>query len=80
MEHDDPIEIIKQSLGAYPLSPIIAETIKFIFTNRYESLVVINKKGEIEFMDRITEKFFNLSPGQGKGEKNIGNNPLFRVA
>jgi transcriptional regulator with PAS, ATPase and Fis domain len=69
MEHDDPIEIIKQGLGAYPLSPIIAETIKFILTNRYESLVVVNKKGEIEFMDRITEKFFNLSPGQAKGKK-----------
>jgi len=69
MEYIDPVEIIKEGLGNYPLSPIIAEAIKFILTNRYESLVVINEKGEIEFIDRPTEKFFNLSRGEAKGKK-----------
>ena len=69
MEQVDPIEIIKEGLGTYPLTPIIAETIKFILTNRYESLVIINEKGEIEFIDRPTEKFFNSSRGQAKGKK-----------
>lgn len=69
MEQVDPIEIIKQGLGNYPLTPVIAEAIKFILTNRYESLVIINEKGEIEFIDRPTEKFFNLSRGEAKGKK-----------
>ena len=69
MEYGDPIEIIKGGLGTYPLTPIIAEAIKFILTNRYESLVIINEKGEIEFIDRPTEKFFNLSRGEAKGKK-----------
>ncbi|MFB3884901.1 MAG: sigma-54 interaction domain-containing protein [Thermodesulfobacteriota bacterium] len=69
MEHTDPLEIIKEGLGGYPLTPLIAEAIKFFLTNRYESLVIINEDGEIEFMDRPTEKFHNLLRGEGKGKK-----------
>lgn len=69
MEYAEPIEIIKEGLGGYPLTPIIAETIKFMLTNRYDSLVIINEKGEIEFIDRPTEKFFDLSRGEAKGKK-----------
>ena len=69
MEQNDPLEIIKEGLGGYPLTPLIAEAIKFFLTNRYENLVIINENGEIEFMDRITEKFHNLSRGQGRGKK-----------
>ncbi len=69
MEHVDPLEIIKEGLVGYPLTPVIAEAIKFFLTNRYENLVIINENGEIEFMDRITEKFHSLSPGEGKGKK-----------
>ncbi len=69
MEDTNPLEIIKQGLGGYSLTPVIAEAIKFLLTNRYENLVIINETGEIEFMDRITEKFHNLSRGEGKGKK-----------
>jgi len=69
MEHPDPMEIIKEGLGSYPLTPIIAEAIKFILTNRYESMVIVNEKGEIEFLDRLTEKFYNLSHGEARGRK-----------
>jgi transcriptional regulator with PAS, ATPase and Fis domain len=69
MENNKPIEIIKEGLGEYPLTPIIAETIKFILANRYEGLVIINEKGEIQFIDRPTEKFFDLSRGEAKGKK-----------
>jgi transcriptional regulator with PAS, ATPase and Fis domain len=69
MEYIEPIEIIKEGLGSYPLTPIIAEAIKFILTNRYESFVIINEKNEIEFIDRPTEKFFDLSRGEAKGKK-----------
>jgi transcriptional regulator with PAS, ATPase and Fis domain len=71
MDHTDPLEIIKEGLGGYPLTPLIAEAIKFFLTNRYENLVIINEYGEIEFMDRITEKFYNLSRGEAKGKRII---------
>ena len=70
MDHADPIEVIKEGLGGYPLTPLIAEAIRFFLTNRYENLVIINENGEIEFIDRLTEKFFNLPRGGAKG-KNI---------
>jgi transcriptional regulator with PAS, ATPase and Fis domain len=69
MEYIEPTEIIKEGLGTYPLTPIIAETIKFMLNNRYDSLVIVNENGEIEFMDRPTEKFFELSRGEAKGKK-----------
>jgi len=69
MQYIEPIEIIKEGLGSYPLTPIIAETIKFMLCNRYDSLVIVNENGEIEFMDRPTEKFFDLSRGEAKGKK-----------
>jgi transcriptional regulator with PAS, ATPase and Fis domain len=69
MLQNDPFEIIKEGLGGYPFSPVIAEALKFILTNRYESLVIVNEEGEVEFIDRLSEKFFNLAPGKSKGEK-----------
>jgi len=68
MDHANPVEIIKEGLGGYLLTPLIAEAIRFFLTNRYENLVIINENGEIEFMDRLTEKFFNLSRGEAKGK------------
>ena len=67
MDHADPVETIKEGLGGYLLTPLIAEAIRFFLTNRYENLVIINENGEIEFMDRLTEKFFNLSRGEARG-------------
>jgi len=67
--HNDPMEIIKEGLGNYSLTPLIAEAIKFYLKNRYESLIVVNESEEIEFMDNLTEKFFNLSSGEARGKK-----------
>jgi len=69
MEHNDPMEIIKEGLGDYPLTLLVAEAIKFYLKNRYESLVIVNENEEIEFMDRLTEKFFKLSSGEARGKK-----------
>lgn len=69
MESTNPTQLIEESLGAYPLTPAIAEAIKFIFNNPYESMVIINENEEIEFIDPQTEKFFKLSPGEAKGKK-----------
>ncbi|MFH0984264.1 MAG: sigma 54-interacting transcriptional regulator [Candidatus Omnitrophota bacterium] len=69
MEQLDPVEIIKEGMGAYPLTPLVAEAIKVSLTNSYESLVIVNEKGGIEFIDPVTEKFFNLTPGEARGEQ-----------
>lgn len=68
MENTKPLEIIREGLGGYQMAPVIAEAIKFILANRYESMVIVDEKGKIEFIDHLTEKFFNLSPGQAKGK------------
>ncbi len=68
MEHITFVKTIKKGLGAYPLTTVIAEAIKISLTNNYESLIIVNNKGLIEFMDPLTEKFFNLSTGEGKGK------------
>ncbi len=61
------LEIIKRALGAYPLSPTIAEVISFIFKNRYESMAIVNRDGEVEFLDRFSELYFDLPHGAAKG-------------
>jgi transcriptional regulator with PAS, ATPase and Fis domain len=69
MDQADSFGIIKEGLGGYPLTPLIAEAIRFFLTSRYLNLVIIDKNGAIEFMDRITEKFFDLSRGEARGKK-----------
>jgi len=51
-------------IGVYPFSPVIMEAFKFIFNNQYESIIIINKKGEIEYIDRLSEKVFDVPHGQ----------------
>jgi transcriptional regulator with PAS, ATPase and Fis domain len=63
------INILKGVLSPYEFSYIIIRALRFFLRNPYESLVIINKAGYIEFLDRGSEKFFNLPPGGGKGLK-----------
>jgi transcriptional regulator with PAS, ATPase and Fis domain len=63
------LNVLKDVLGPYELSPIIVRTLRFFLRNPYESLVVINKDGFFEFLDRGSERFFNLPPGGAKGLK-----------
>jgi transcriptional regulator with PAS, ATPase and Fis domain len=59
--------LIRDTIHPYSLTPLIGEMINFILSGICESLVLVNKDGEIEFMDRHTEKFFNLMRGGAKG-------------
>jgi len=61
------LNVLKDVLGPYELSPIVVRTLRFFLRNPYESLVVINKDGFFEFLDRGSERFFNLPPGGAKG-------------
>jgi len=67
MNDKDFLNIVREGLGSYPLSPIIASTLKFFLSNKFESLVIVNSKGEVEFLDKRTERFFNLDAGKSKG-------------
>jgi transcriptional regulator with PAS, ATPase and Fis domain len=61
------VSIMREALGDYPLSLPIAQAIKFIFMNKYESMVIINNKGEFEFLDPLSEKAFGVPHGMAKG-------------
>jgi len=63
------LKVLEDVLRNYGFSPVIAWALRFFLRNPYESLLVVNKKGEIEFMDRGSEKFFGLLEGGAKGVK-----------
>lgn len=56
-------------LDPYPLNPIIAWALRFCFRNPYEGMMVVDKEGLIQFMDRPTEQFMGLAPGGALGVK-----------
>ncbi len=62
-------EVLDIILRAYGYTPLITRAIGFFLRNPYNSFVLVNKEGCIEFMDRGSEKFFGLSDGGAKGVK-----------
>ena len=60
-------EVLKGMLSGDGFSPIIARTLRFFLDNPYESLVIVNLEGKLEFMDRGSEKFFGLPEGGARG-------------
>jgi transcriptional regulator with PAS, ATPase and Fis domain len=63
------LKVLEEALGSYGFSPAIAWALRFFLRNPYESLVIVNRDGKLEFMDRGSEKFFNLHEGGAKGKK-----------
>ena len=63
------LKVLEDVLGGYGFSPAITWALRFFLRNPYESLVIVNRDGELEFMDRGSEKFFNLHEGGAKGIK-----------
>lgn len=64
---DDAMKILGEMLGDYGFSSANLQALRFFFRNVYESLIVVNKRGEFEFMDRGSEKLFGFSEGGAKG-------------
>jgi len=60
------IKTVLGELGIYKLTPLFLEMIKFLLKGTYEGLILIDNEGKIEFMDKYSEKFFNLNPGEAK--------------
>jgi transcriptional regulator with PAS, ATPase and Fis domain len=68
-EEREFLKVLKGILGNYGFSSIIAWALRFFLRNPYESLVIVDKEGKLEFMDRGSEKFLNLPEGGAKGLK-----------
>lgn len=54
-------------LKGHGFSHVVAYAIRFFLRNPYETLVVTNRRGKLEYMDRISEKYFGLSEGGAIG-------------
>jgi transcriptional regulator with PAS, ATPase and Fis domain len=63
----DLLKVLEEVLKGYGLSPTIARAIRFFFRNPYESLVIANNDGKLEFLDRGSEKSFGFPEGGAKG-------------
>ncbi len=61
------VEILEGVLGKYGLTPFMALALRFFLRNPYENLVIVNRKGRLEFLDRGSEKSFGLGDGGAKG-------------
>lgn len=60
------VRIVLDEIGPYKLTPLFLEMIRFLLKGVYEGLILIEGEGKIEFMDRYTERSFNLNRGEGK--------------
>lgn len=68
-EIEEALEVLEDVLRSYGFSPVITWALRFFLRNPYESLVIVNRDGKLEFMDRGSEKFFNLPEDGAKGIK-----------
>jgi len=66
-EERDCLAVLEKLLKGYGFSPIITWALRFFLHNPYESLVIVDKDGKVEFMDKGSEKFLNLPEGGAKG-------------
>ncbi|HOP47630.1 MAG TPA: sigma 54-interacting transcriptional regulator [Desulfobacteraceae bacterium] len=64
---EDAVKILNEMLGGYGFSPAVLRALRFFFRNAYESLIIVDKRGQLEFMDRGSEKLFGFSEGGAKG-------------
>ncbi len=61
------LDILSGVLKVYGFSPLIAWALRFFLRNPYESLVITDSDGRLQFVDRGSEKFFGLAEGEAKG-------------
>ena len=66
-EADFLMSTVTNTLGNYGFTHRITSALKFFLRNPYEALIIVDKNGRIEFMDKGSEKFFGLNQGEAKG-------------
>ena len=59
--------IILNTLGKYEFNKVVAHALKFILSNPYDNLVIVDRDTRVQFMDRASEMLFGLSQGEAKG-------------
>lgn len=60
------VRVVLGEIGTYKLTPLFLEMVKFLLKGTYEGLILLDKEGSIEFMDKYSERFFNLKSGEAK--------------
>lgn len=68
MDKNELFAIIEDVLGDYTLTPVIAQVVRFIFANKFESMAIVNEKCEVEYLDNATERFFGIPHASAKGK------------
>ena len=61
------IDFLTNTIGNYGFTHLIRSALRFFLRNPYETLIIVDRNGRIEFMDRGSEKFFRLNQGEAKG-------------
>jgi sigma-54 dependent transcriptional regulator, acetoin dehydrogenase operon transcriptional activator AcoR len=67
MENRDARRELFSGLGPYPFNAVIGRALRFCLRNPYESIIIVDKEGLVQFMDRPSERFFGLQPGDAQG-------------
>ena len=62
------ISTIQEGLGAYKFTPLVAQFINFMLKNRHEGLILVDPEAKIAFMDKYSEKYFGLRPGEAQNK------------
>lgn len=60
---------LSEVLGDYDFSPAIGQAIKFFLTNPDWGMAIVDRNGIFQYMDRESEKLFDLPKGGAKGIK-----------
>lgn len=60
-------ESIKEALGAYEPTPIITEFLRYLLSNIYEDIVLVDGNGRIALLAQKTEEYFGLDRGEANG-------------
>jgi transcriptional regulator with PAS, ATPase and Fis domain len=61
------LKLVLSSIDPYPFNAVIGNALGFCLRNPCESIIVVDRKGLVQFMDPSTERFFGLRPGGARG-------------
>ncbi|MDD5007399.1 MAG: sigma 54-interacting transcriptional regulator [Syntrophorhabdaceae bacterium] len=65
--HDLVSDIFSDLTTGYEFNPVIGCAIRFFLRNPYESTLIIDKNGCVQYMEKASERFLGLEPGEAKG-------------
>ncbi len=60
-------DIFSDLTTGYEFNPIIGCAIRFFLRNPYESTLIVDKNGCVQYIEKASERFLSLEPGGAKG-------------